>query len=221
MPAEKKEQIEKMFSKMDPNGNGYVEQSEFEKYLVKYGISLSQDRASYLFALIQSLNAEMRDKGESSRNGNLINYRPKWDVVTVVHLLGITLNDLLHFFQQETGVEENVDLMEIQEMLQEASKTSELDGCNREDVTQLSCLTEDDGVFRATMRTLLRRQSVDTVDLDTVADQRWKSFAGFERKVEEETVMKGGEGVVDDILPGHSQQHSSSHLSNIAQPPFS
>ena len=118
---------------------------------------------------------------------------------------GITLNDLLHYFQQETGVEEDVDLMEIQEMFQEAKKTSEVDGCNREDVTQLSCLTEDDGVFRATMRTLLRRQSVDNVDLDTVADERWKSFAGFERKVEEETVMKGGEGVVDDILPGNSQ----------------
>ena len=70
MPAEKRDRIEKMFSKMDPNGNGYVEQSEFEKYLLKYGISLSQDRATYLFALIQSLNAEMRDKGESSRNGN-------------------------------------------------------------------------------------------------------------------------------------------------------
>ena len=72
MPAEKKEQIEKMFSKMDPNGNGYVEQPEFEKYLVKYEISLQQDRASYLFALIQSMNAEMREKGESSHNGNLI-----------------------------------------------------------------------------------------------------------------------------------------------------
>ena len=72
MPAEKKQQIEKMFSKMDPNGNGYVEQPEFEKYLVKYGISHSQERTTYLFALIQSLNAEMREKGESSHNGNLI-----------------------------------------------------------------------------------------------------------------------------------------------------
>ena len=70
MSREKKEQIEKMFSKMDPNGNGYVEQPEFEKYLGKYGVSLHPERASYVFALIQSLNAEMRDKGESSRNGN-------------------------------------------------------------------------------------------------------------------------------------------------------
>ena len=66
------QQIEKMFSKMDPNGNGYVEQPEFEKYLVKYGICLHQDRATYLFSLIQSRNAEMREKRESSRNGNSI-----------------------------------------------------------------------------------------------------------------------------------------------------
>ena len=99
-------------------------------------------------------------------------------------------------------MEEDVDLMEIQEMFQVVSKTNEGEGCNTEDVTQLSCMTEDDGVFRATMRTLLRRQSVEEVDLDAVADERWKTFAGFERKVEEETVMKGGEGVVDDILPG-------------------
>ena len=54
---------------MDPNGNGYVEQPEFEKYLLKYGVSLDQERADYIFAVIQSRNAEMRDRGESSHNG--------------------------------------------------------------------------------------------------------------------------------------------------------
>ena len=29
-----------MFSKMDPSGNGYVEQPEFEKYLKKYSINI-------------------------------------------------------------------------------------------------------------------------------------------------------------------------------------
>ena len=68
-PPQKKKRIEKMFSKMDPNGNGYVEQPEFEKYLLKYGVSLDQERADYIFAVIQSRNAEMRDRGESSHNG--------------------------------------------------------------------------------------------------------------------------------------------------------
>ena len=68
-PPQKKKRIEKMFSKMDPNGNGYVEQPEFEKYLLKYGVSLDQERADYIFAVIQSRNAEMRDRGESSHSG--------------------------------------------------------------------------------------------------------------------------------------------------------
>ena len=28
---------------MDPNGNGYVEQPEFEKYLVEHGINIDKD----------------------------------------------------------------------------------------------------------------------------------------------------------------------------------
>ena len=67
--------------------------------------------------------------------------------------------------------------MEVQEMFREVSKTEDgIDdgdgGGNSEDVTQLSNMREDDGVFRATMRTLLRRQSVENVDLDAVADER-------------------------------------------------
>ena len=64
---------------MDPDGSGYVEQAEFEKYLVKYGINLDQERAAYLFTVIQSLNAEMREKGESSHHGTVISrLEPNW-----------------------------------------------------------------------------------------------------------------------------------------------
>ena len=34
---------------MDPNGNGYVEQPEFEKYLEMYGIKIDKERCGYLF----------------------------------------------------------------------------------------------------------------------------------------------------------------------------
>ena len=64
----KVEQIQKLFSRMDPNGNGYVEQPEFEKYLEMYGIKIDKERCGYLFSLIQSHNAELEDGG-SSHNG--------------------------------------------------------------------------------------------------------------------------------------------------------
>ena len=61
-------QIQKMFSKMDPSGNGYVEQLEFEKYLKKYSINIDHERCVYLFSLIQSHNAELKELG-TSHNG--------------------------------------------------------------------------------------------------------------------------------------------------------
>ena len=80
-------------------------------------------------------------------------------------------------------------------------------------------MREDDAVFKATMFQLLRRQSVDRVDLQHVADTRskyflgfidifkncftrWSGFADFERRVGDTTIMRGRRGIVGDILPG-------------------
>ena len=49
---------------------------------------------------------------------------------------------------------------------------------------------------------LLRRQSVGEINLQDVANERWSDFANFERKVDNETIMKGRKGIVGDILPG-------------------
>ena len=57
---------------MDPNGNGYVEQPEFAEYMRNYGIHIDEERSLYLFHLIQSLNAESKEKG-SSHNGKKLN----------------------------------------------------------------------------------------------------------------------------------------------------
>ena len=56
--------------------------------------------------------------------------------------------------------------------------------------------------FQATMFQLLRRQSVGEINLQDVANERWSAFNNFERKVDNETIMKGRKGIVGDILPG-------------------
>ena len=71
-----------------------------------------------------------------------------------------------------------------------------------EDRTQVAALHLNDNVFKATMFQLLRQQAVTEVDLQKVADTRWKDFANFERKVDNETLLKGKNGIVGDILPG-------------------
>ena len=66
MSSEKKDAIKKLFNKMDPNGNGYVEFPEFEKYLGSYGICIESERRQYLFHLIQSMNAETSEGSTSN-----------------------------------------------------------------------------------------------------------------------------------------------------------
>ena len=55
-------------------------------------------------------------------------------------------------------------------------------------------MREDDAVFKATMFQLLRRQSVDRVDLQHVADTRSKYFLGFIDIFK--TVSPGGAGLL-------------------------
>lgn len=62
-----------MFCKMDPSGNGYVDLPEFEAYLRKYQMSLGRERSGYLFSVIHSMNAELKEGG-SVPHGNKIFY---------------------------------------------------------------------------------------------------------------------------------------------------
>ena len=64
-------------------------------------------------------------------------------------LTGITLNDLLYYFHQDQEEEdESVDLLEVEELVQQADR-SETDGGNTEDVIQLSRLREGKASFNA------------------------------------------------------------------------
>ena len=93
------------------------------------------------------------------------------------------------------------------------------DGVEDDVADDVARMREDDAVFKATMFQLLRRQSVDRVDLQHVADTRskyflgfidifkncftrWSGFADFERRVGDTTIMRGRRGIVGDILPG-------------------
>jgi len=84
LDTQKKTEILKMFNRMDPNGNGYVEQKEFEEYMINHGTPLSKERMAQLFKSIQestSLNSEMEHTG-------------------------ITFQDMIAYFENEKILEE-------------------------------------------------------------------------------------------------------------------
>ena len=97
-----------------------------------------------------------------------------------------------------------------QEQVDPGDDEDEVDHVGLLDVTQDSALDhakvesmkDNDNVFKATMFQLLRQEAVTEVDLQKVWDNRWKGFSNFERKVDNETLLKGKKGIVGDILPG-------------------
>ena len=65
-----------MFCKMDPSGNGYVDLPEFEAYLRKYQMSLGSQRSGYLFSVIHSMNAELKEGGSVPHGKNILFWLP-------------------------------------------------------------------------------------------------------------------------------------------------
>ena len=108
---------------------------------------------------------------------------------------------------------------DVARMREDEAKDDAKDEAKDDVEDDVARMREDDAVFKATMFQLLRRQSVDRVDLQHVADTRskyflgfidifkncftrWSGFADFERRVGDTTIMRGRRGIVGDILPG-------------------
>ena len=116
-------------------------------------------------------------------------------------MAGITLHDLLFYFEQEQEASaededsvSHVGLLaatqlvdaeaegDVARMLEDDAKDdtkADAKDDAKDDVDDdVARMREDDAVFKATMFQLLRRQSVDRVDLQHVADTRSKYFFG-------------------------------------------
>ena len=115
-------------------------------------------------------------------------------------MAGITLHDLLFYFEQEgeaAGDEDSVSHVGLlaAAQLEDAEAEGDVPRMREDDAEDdakddakddveddveddVARMREDDAVFKATMFQLLRRQSVDRVDLQHVADTRSKYFFG-------------------------------------------
>ena len=112
-------------------------------------------------------------------------------------IAGITLHDLLFYFEQEQEASaededsvSHVGLLaaaqlgdaeaegDVPRMREDDAKDDAKDDVEDDVEDDVARMREDDAVFKATMFQLLRRQSVDRVDLQHVADTRSKYFFG-------------------------------------------
>lgn len=189
LDTQKKTEILKMFNRMDPNGNGFVEQGEFEEYLSNQGTHLSKERMKQLYTSIlesTTLDSEMEQNG-------------------------ITFQDMIKYFENEEIMEDNVELdidprkMEniddIAEYFALANLTNtQLDGSS---ITTLANGLSRKNTVKETMKDLVSRKTIRKENLGDQSKKRWKPFASFKRRVDRKTVMSSPSGIIRDYLPGN------------------
>jgi len=187
LDTRKKTEILKMFNRMDPNGNGFVDQAEFEEYLSSQGTHLGKERTKQLFTSIMEAT-----KMDSAVEQN-----------------GITFQDMIAYFENEEILDDNIDvdtskietMDDIAQYFALANLTdSQLDG---KSMTSLANgITRKDTV-KATMKDLATRSTIRKGNLGEQEKQRWKPFASFKRRVDRRTVMSSPSGIIRDYLPGN------------------
>jgi len=187
LDGKKKTEILKMFNRMDPNGNGFVEQAEFEEYLNSQGTFLGKERQKQLFDAISNSTVMNSDAEQN----------------------GITFQDMIAYYENEEVLEEdniqidtskmeNID--DISQYFALANLTdSQLDGTS---MTSLANGISRKNTVKDTMKDLVSRKTIRQGNLGDQEKQRWKPFASFKRRVDRKTVMSSPSGIIRDILPG-------------------
>ena len=216
---DRRTEIMKMFNRMDPNGNGFVDRKEFEEYMINNDVALGVDRVSQLFETIKN-TTQLNSESEN---------------------MGITIQDLVAYFEQEQEREEkevapmpqiNINsikvnilysscfrvIINIQDMDQYFAAAA-LAGAN---LSQDSLNVIGQGLFYQTltwskivftglqdpekmkdsMEVLLSKESALGQSLGDQEKKRWKPFSSFKRRIDRKTVMSSPSGIFKDILPG-------------------
>jgi len=189
LDTQKKTEILKMFNRMDPNGNGFVEFDEFEAYLSSQGTHLGKERLKQLYTSIRD-STTLDTSNEQS---------------------GITFQDMIKYFENEEILDDNIDIEiddskieaidDIAEYFALANLTnSQLDGSS---MTSLAKGVSRKNTIKDTMKDLVSKKSLKTEKLEDASKKRWKPFASFKRRVDRKTVMSSPSGIIRDFLPGN------------------
>ena len=165
LDQKKKTEILKMFNRMDPNGNGFVEKTEFEDYLSSQGTHLSKERLQQLYMAILESTTLDSDMEQS----------------------GITFQDMIKYFENEEILDDNVEIQIDQEKIKKIDDIAEyfalanltntqLDGSS---MNSLAKGISRKNTVKETMKDLVSRNTIRKENLGDQSKNRWKPFASF------------------------------------------
>ena len=167
-----------MFRAMDIDGDGKVSFAELETYCKKTEIPLGIQRVRELYRIIQNGNEDSFLKYE-----DFVFYFKNEPTSPEFDFPEDTLKSI-KTIEEYIAVANAAGTTVCNETLEIIAK-----GLRKKDLTD-------------TMGKLLEEGSALQESLSDPGERRWRPFAGFQRRVDGQTVMSAPQGIVRDLLPG-------------------
>ena len=185
-----------MFKFMDLNGDGFVDFEDFKDFCVENDVTehlgLSEKRIEQLYEKIRNVDQSLSPESEQR---------------------GITLTDLILYFEQEAGEEEDMTLkpgdVNMKALRRINSVEEYIDVVNGTDINVCNVTVEHLGQAlrdKGAMERLLDDNACLSNALQEMEVKRWRPFASFRRNVSSRPVMTSSSGILGDLVPGNNCQ---------------
>ena len=191
-----------MFKFMDLNGDGFVDFEDFKDFCVENDVTehlgLSEKRIEQLYEKIRNVDQSLSPESEQR---------------------GITLTDLILYFEQEAGEEEDMTLkpgdVNMKALRRINSVEEYIDVVNGTDINVCNVTVEHLGQAlrdKGAMERLLDDNACLSNALQEMEVKRWRPFASFRRNVSSRPVMTSSSGILGDLVPGNNCQLDSESI---------
>lgn len=225
LEKQSKEKLKAMFMKIDKDGNGVLDKKEFQAFLKELGLNMSEKESNLVFNTVDSnkngkvtykqfehyfssyimnesataecVNAMRRAFLQADRDGSgTLNFREFTEFVWEKNRAA-RMSKILKSFENITVDE--ISFNDFKKLVVTGSGGEVLGPILEEELEQVDDSTLDD--FEGTLQKVF--DDTEAEELTKYIRQRWNKFATFRRAGHSGTiVMKGGHGMVADIVPG-------------------
>ena len=224
--AAEEAKMKAMYMKLDLDGNGFIDKSEFGKYIKDLGLKIKEAEVNLIFNQIdknsngvidfdefceyfseQVLNEQSASEDINAMRGAFlaadrdgsgkINFKEFSD-----YMWGkkkdIRMNNLLKAFSKmEASGDEELSFSEFKNLM-------EKEGMGAGKIPENAIVTESKGISAFERMLQKTFKATESDDLAEFLNDRWKSFAAFKRQGSSGSlVMTGSDEMVSDFLPGN------------------
>ena len=221
-----REKLKAVFVKIDQNGNGLLDKTEFSKFIEGIGLNMTAKEVNLVFKTIDTdikgqitfdqfaiyfskyvmdettsaecVNGLRKAFLEADRDGSgTLNFREFTEYVWEKKR-SIRMSKIINSFSK--GTKDEINFTDFQQMM-EAGNSDMLTTIVEDEMDDMNLDDSAVGQFQNQLKQVY--SDADSDELTAYIRDRWKKFATFRRQGKSGTVvMKGGHGMVADFVPG-------------------